>query len=171
MNSLFVRLATAPSRELEQLMRTSPAPDLEAIAGHEWAGYNTPITTQFLGIRRFIKVFTRDASGISGHNLRVSGHRLDEPWSLRGDRASATIGCYRVIPGGQHGARYPLSALIDYGAFRDQQWVVRSIRDHLVQPVAAEPDVLLGKAFFTLGGMSVPAGYFVLERLRPLAAG
>lgn len=165
-----MRLAKSPSRELERIMRTSLSPGIDALAGFEWAGYNTPITSQLLGIRKFIKAFTRGAAGIEGYNLRVSGHRLDEPWLPRGERARAKIGFYRVIPAGEHGGRYPRSALIDYGAFPDQHWVVRSIRDHLVQPVASEPDVLLGKAFLTFGGVSVAAGYFLLERLRPIAA-
>ena len=170
MNPLFLRLARAPASDLERLVRTSAAPDLDRIVGFEWAGFNTPATSTLLGIRKFIKVFERGPEGVDGYNMRAVGTRLDEPWVRRVQvRARSKIGFYAVTPAGAHDGPYPQAALIDYGARPDQMWFARAIDDYLVQPDSSEPDVLLGKAYLTFAGFHVPAGYFVLERLRPIA--
>lgn len=170
MNELFLRLARAPARDLEQLVRSSAAPDLDALVGFEWAGFNTPVTSTLLGIRKFIKVFERGPQGVEGYNMRAAGTRLDEPWVRRGRvRADGKIGFYLVTPPDTRRGAYPNAALIDYGARPDQMWIARAIDDYLVQPDTSEPLVLLGKAYFTFGTVHVPAGYFLLERLRPIA--
>jgi hypothetical protein len=169
-NELFLRLARAPARDLERLVRSSAAPALDAVVGFEWAGFNTPATSTLLGIRKFIKVFERGPEGVEGYNMRAAGTRLDEPWVRRVRvRAQSKIGFYAVTAPGAHDGPYPQAALIDYGARPDQMWIARAIDDYLVQPDSSEPDVLLGKAYFTFATLHVPAGYFVLERLRPIA--
>lgn len=169
-NELFLRLSRAPARDLEQLVRSSAAPDLDTLVGFEWAGFNTPVTSTLLGIRKFIKVFERGPGGVEGYNMRAAGTRLDEPWVRRGRvRADSKIGFYVVTPAGVHSGAYPNAALIDYGARPDQLWIAKAIDDYLVQPDPSEPDVLLGKAYLTFATIQVPAGYFLLERLRPIA--
>lgn len=170
MRDLYARLAHSPAGHLEELMRASPSPDLDGIVGWDWAGFNTPVTTTLLGIRKFIKVFERGAVGVEGYNLRARGTSLDEPWVPRGrDRERSKVGLYAVLPPHAHPGPYRHAALIDYGARPDQFWLARMIDDYLVQPDASEPDVLLGKAYLCFGRAPVPAGYFILERLRPIA--
>jgi len=40
------------------------------------------------------------------------------------------------------------------------------LRDYVVQPDPADPDLLLGKAYLALGPFRVPSNFFVIERLR-----
>ena len=172
MKDLYKRLAHSPARHLEDLVRASPSPDLDSLVGWDWAGFNTPPTTTLLGIRKFIKVFERGAAGVEGYNLRAKGTSLDEPWVPRGhDRERSKVGLYAVVPAYAHPGPYRHAALIDYGARPDQFWVGRTIDDYLVQPDASEPDVLLGKAYLCFGRARIPAGYFILERLRPTTRG
>lgn len=164
----FRELATSSSRELELVMRRSVAPPLDSIAGHQWGGYNTPPGSRLLGIRKFIKVFVRTPEGVEGHNFRAKGASLDEPWQPRGrDAYASRTGLYRVRPSGAHGrSPYAHALLIDYGSFAGQPWFVGAIRDYLVQPDPAAPDVLCGKAYFQFGRVRMPAGYFILQRLK-----
>lgn len=172
MKELYARLAHSPASHLEELLRASASPDLDGIVGWDWAGFNTPATSALLGIRKFIKVFERGPEGVEGYNLRASGTSLEEPWVPRGnDRTRSKVGLYAVLPPLTHPGPYRRAALIDYGARPDQFWVARMIDDYLVQPDQSEDDVLLGKAYLCFGRARVPAGYFVLERLRPTAPG
>ena len=168
-DELFRQLARSKPRDLERLMRSSSSPDPGALVGYEWRGYNTPLATVLIGNRKFIKVFVAGPRGLEGHNYFAVGTRLDEPWRRRRrDDKGSIVGRYGVIPTGAFAhERYAKAMLIDYGADAHQHWLLRSIRDYVVQPRASDPDVLLGKAYFTLGRVAVPAGYFVLARLQP----
>lgn len=151
-------------------MRTSPAPELHDLVGYQWRGYNTPAGSILLGIRKFIKVFVAAGDRVEGYNLRALGTRLDEPWRPRGrDAMASRLGLYGVSPSSTHGpSPYAHAVLIDYGAYPAQRWFIRSIRDYLVRPDPAHPDVLCGKAYFVFGRVRVPAGYFILERHTPV---
>jgi len=154
-------------------MRTAGAPDPATLVGYEWRGFNTAIITVLLGNRKFIKVFISGGpSGIHGHNYFAVGTSLDEPWQRRRrDERGSIVGRYGVTAAGAFAhPRYGNAMLIDYGAHAQQGWLLRSIRDYLVQPDAADPDVMLGKAYFTFGRLVLPAGYFVLARLQPYRA-
>lgn len=164
MSDLFRVLARSSDGELERRMRSAASPDLRAIVGYEWQGYNTPIVTILIGNRKFIKVFIEGADGgVRGHNYFAAGTSLDEPWERRG----SIVGRYGVRPSGAFShPQYSRAALIDYGLERDQSALLRALRDYIVQPEPSDPDVLLGKAFFSFGSVALPAGYFVLGRLR-----
>jgi hypothetical protein len=170
-DQLFRKLARSTSRDLERVMRSSSSPDPRALVGYEWRGYNTAIATVLIGNRKFIKVFVAGPRRIEGHNYFAVGTSLDEPWQRRRrDAKGSIVGRYGVIPtGGFTHGRYARAMLINYGAHAHQNWVLRSIRDYVVQPDASDPDVLLGKAYFRLGRVAIPAGYFVLARLKPFA--
>ena len=58
--------------------------------------------------------------------------------------------------------------LLDYGASHRNPplGLERALRHYLVQPYPANPDLLLGKAYFAVDGFRVPSNFFVLERLR-----
>lgn len=152
-------------------MRSSAAPGADAIVGYEWAGYNTAPMTVLLGNRKFIKAFERGSGGVEGYNMLAAGTRLDEPWVRRvAERERSKLGFYAVRASGEHGGTYPNAAFIDYAARPEQPWFVRAIDDYLVQPDPSDPDVLLGKAYLTLGAVPIPAGYFVLQRLRAIGS-
>ncbi len=42
------------------------------------------------------------------------------------------------------------------------------IRDYLIQPDPENPDLYLGYAYLALGPVTVPFGFFVLERFAPV---
>lgn len=62
---------------------------------------------------------------------------------------------------------YPQALLLNYGASPHNAAfkIERLLRDYLVQPFLAQPDILLGKAYFAFGPSRLPSIFFVLERL------
>jgi hypothetical protein len=168
----YRELIALEAAELERLMAGSPAPDLESIAGWEWRGYNTPWFCSLLGIRKFIKAFFRNAEGrIEGYNIPPRQNAVSQEWLHKPSaEAPKRFGFYLVSQVRHEGpdSLYPRALLLDYGASpRNASWKPeRLLRDYLVSPDPAYPDILLGKAHLALGGR-VPVSFFLLERLRP----
>lgn len=167
----FRELARSDDKALERLFAASPGPALESLEGYEWRGYNTPWFASLLGIRKFIKGFFCGASGVEGYNIPARQNGLLAPWLHKpGPEAPKRFGFYTVRPvaPGSRDSLYPEAVLLDYGASpRNPIWrVERVLRDYLVRPDPANPDLLLGKAYLALGPR-LPSNFFVLERLRP----
>lgn len=162
---LFRALGREPAR-LESLLRAGAPPDPRRLAGFEWRGYNVGLLPKLMGIQKFIKGFFAAADGVEGYNIPARSNGLDAPWEHRPSAESPKrFGFYRVA----RGDVYANAVLLDYGASRRNAFyrVERLLRDYLVQPDPAAPDVLLGKAYLALGLGRVFASFFVLERLRP----
>lgn len=158
---LFLELVQAPARRLESLLAGSAAPALETLSGYEFRGWNTPWYCSALGIRKFIKGFC----GAEGYNIPARQNGLHGDWLHKPSAETPKrFGFYALGRGPLH----PQALLLDYGANPRNPGLApeRLLRDYLVQPDPARPDVLLGKAYLALGG-HVPVSYFVLERLRP----
>jgi hypothetical protein len=168
----FRELALSSDSELEKLLRGSSGPALESLVGFEWRGYNTTWRTRLLGIQKFSKGFFRDGERVEGYNIPVQQNGLDTPWlHLPTPEAPRRFGFYCVAQVDRESVDnlYLQAILLDYGASpRNAAYrIERLLRDYVVQPDPANPDLLLGKAYFALGGLRLPSNFFVLERLRP----
>lgn len=169
-------LVKAPASELEAKMRAGVAPSFESLEGWEFAGTNTGAMTDLLGIRKFKKGFYRPtaprvSSGpepfIEGYNVVVAQNGIGAPHVARpSEEAPKRHGFYRVhrVVAGAKDAVYPNALLLDYGLGKNGANPAGLLRDYLVQIDPADPDLLLGKAYFALLGGRIPAGFFVLVR-------
>ena len=169
----FADLARSSPRQLEGVFREGAAPSPDALAGSLWRGYNVGWPTAVLRIRKFIKGFFRGGHGVEGYNIPVKQNGLANPWQPKpAPDSPKRFGFYLVSavePGGKD-SRYPRALLLDYGASRRNPSTspTRVLRDYLVQPDPANPDVMLGKAYMAIGGFRIPSSFFVIERLGPV---
>lgn len=167
----FESLCRAPFSRLEEIMQSCPAPSTELLAGWEFRGFNVAAVTELLRIRKFKKAFYADAANptqLYGYNVRVEQNGRERPWvPVWRQGQPIRHGLYDVYtpqPDSKDAA-YPQSLLLDYGCGRNAMFDPSQVlRDYLVQPDPAEPDVFVGKAYVALGSVRVPAGFFILER-------
>jgi hypothetical protein len=171
----FQMLALAPAARLEQSLRSGSALPLEALVGFEWRGANTGRVPRLMGIQKFIKGFFELGGRVEGYNIPVAQNGLEAPWeplpSAAQPRRYAFFHVTPVNPAARD-SLYPRALLLDYGASSrnaDSPRLASRIRDYLVQPDPAQPDLLLGKAYLALGSLRLPSNYFILERLKPTA--
>ena len=168
----FVDLARSDAKRLEGIVREGATPSADALAGSLWRGYNVGWPTAVLRIRKFIKGFFRGGDGVEGYNIPVQQNGLANPWQPKpAPDNPKRFGFYRVSavePGGRDG-RYPHALFLDYGASRRNPSTspTRVLRDYLVQPHPANPDVMMGKAYLAFGALRIPSSFFVIERLGP----
>jgi hypothetical protein len=165
----FRELAQMPNAGLEALLRASPAPAFEALIGSEWCGYNTPVMTRLLGIQKFIKGFFQGPQSVEGYNTPAVQNGLDGQWLARPSaEAPRRFGFYTVtrVDRAARDNYYPQALLLDYGASQRNPGgaIERALRDYLAQPDAANPNLMLGKAYFAVGRWRILAGFFILER-------
>lgn len=158
--------------DYERELLRGVTPDPASLAGWEWRGLNTPPWFRLLGIKKFIKGFYTDEAGaLWGYNCPVVQNREREPWIAKPDDAAPRrFGFYRVAPVDPTARdnRYLHALLLDYGEGDNPRLDPSAgLRDYLVQPDAANPDRLLGKAYYAVGPLRLPtASFFVLERHR-----
>lgn len=169
----FVELARAPRATLDRSFRAGRGPALASLVGFEWRGYNTSRVTRLLGIQKFIKGFF-ETSAVEGYNIPVVQNGLFAPWIDKPHPSNPRrYAFYLVKPGDEDSPDkdHAGAALLDYGAStRNPRLAIpRLLRDYLVQVDEANPDLLLGKAYLVVGGLRIPASYFVLERLRSVS--
>ncbi len=171
------QLARLPPIELDRRMQSGVRPRIAALAGWEFQGFNVPSVTAVLGFQKFKKGFyLRDgeeagAGRCHGYNVFVEQNDLHQPWLPRpSEGMPKRHGFYDVYPASESPkpALYPNGLSIDYGV--EQNSIVnpeRLIRDYLVQPDPADPDVYLGFATIALGFTTVRFGFFILDRDQP----
>lgn len=165
-------LAVMSNDELEQLLLKGRGPAPEALAGFEWRGYNRPAWAALLGIRKFIKGFFKEAGGVGGYNIPPRQNAITEPWihkpSPEDPKRFAFYTVGKVDMESQDNL-YPDATFLDYGASPHNIAVdpARVIRDYVVQPDPANPDLMLGKAYLALGPFRLFSNFFIIERLRP----
>lgn len=167
----FRALALSRNSRLEQILRASKGPALESLVGFEWRGYNTSWRTRLLGLQKFIKGFFQEGDRVEGYNVPVLQNGLDGSWQHQPTPENPKhYAFYRVTWVDRESLDnfYPEAILLDYGASaRNADFPgVRILRDYVVQPDPADPDLLLGKAYLALGPFRVPSNFFVIERLR-----
>ncbi len=169
----LVRDASNGVRELA--LRNGTAPAFESLVGWEFRGANASIFTRLIGIRKFAKGFyegpDRDkgpSPHIQGYNVIVRQNADDAPHVYSPSEASPKRhGYYRVHKPveGAKDAAYPNALLLDYGLGGNGAFGP-PLRDYIVQVYPDNPDLLLGKAYLALGPLRIPAGFFILERLK-----
>ncbi len=163
-------------RDLELTFQRGAMPDLEDLVGWEFRGINQlivgmPIARVF-GIKKFMKGFFRGEDGrVMGYNCPVEQNVLDGRWNAKPtDSAPKRFGFYEVYPvdATARDNEYLHAALLDYGKGGNKAYdPTRGLRDYLVQVDPANPDLLLGKAYYAVGpGRIGGLNFFVLERHR-----
>jgi hypothetical protein len=159
---LFAHMKDMKAAQLRVLMAGGRAPSAASLAGWEFRGWNHPPVLALLGIRKFVKGFF-EADGLEGYNRPPKQDGFEHEWT----GAGAPFGFYRVGTPAAPDLRVPTSLMLDYGASpRNAFWKPeRFLRDYLVQPDPAEPDVFLGLATLAFGPVRPATNFFLLERL------
>lgn len=175
--SRFEELTRLSDAELDRICRASKAPTLENMTGYEWRGYNTPRWTRTAGIQQFIKGFFTVNGAVEGYNLKVKQNGLKGPWiQLPTPEAPSAFGFFTVrkVQPEWRDNHYPDSLLLNYGESHRNRlyrfWddlPMKVLRDYIVQPDPANPDLMIGKAFIALGPARFYSNFFIIERLRP----
>jgi hypothetical protein len=170
----YLELAGKPKRDLAAVFAGGSPPDVTALTGYEFRGYNQPRAAALLRIRKFIKAFYTDTSGRTfGCNTPVTQNGLDSEWLARPSaERPKRYAFFRVeaadpdAPGDlQRGA-----ALLDYSRGGNRAYDIANIlRDYLVRVEPGSDDLLLGKALFVVAGARLADAFFLIERYRPLA--
>jgi len=80
----YLELARASKGELDAVFAAGSPPDVAAITGFEFRGYNQPRAAALLGIRKFIKAFYLNRDGEPfGCNTPVAQNEIASEWLAR----------------------------------------------------------------------------------------
>lgn len=188
----FEGLAGMKPRELERILRDGKTPDMDSLVGFELRGWNVveplgvPVVA-LLGIRRFAKGFYQrpgekkpsEGGQLLGYNVDIQRGGVTDPWVEKPSPENPKRrGFYVVYPpkaGPRPVTTYDDALFLDYTARKDKNGVFDGgplygdggLKDFLVQVDPDDPDLFLGKAFMRVPPMTVPAGFFVVQRWRP----
>ncbi len=170
----YLLLQQACLEDQEKMMLRGERPDLEALAEHEYRGFNYTPIAPLLGIRKFIKGFVRQdgpaGPSYSGYNLPTQQNEPSAEWHGKPDDARARrFGFYAALPVDARSRDnvYLNAVLLDYGKGPNPALdPSRTLRDYLVRVDPGSDLLLCGKAYLALGPARVPVGCFLLERLR-----
>ena len=169
----YLDLARSPRPRLDAMFAAGSPPDVSALTGHEFRGYNRPRAAAALGIRKFIKAFYLDRAGHPfGCNTPVAQNRLHSEWLARPSEDNPKrYAFFLVEPADPDAADENRrgAVLLDYGRGSNRAHNVGQIlRDYLVRVTPGSDDLLLGKASFVLAGRRLASSYFLIERYRRL---
>jgi hypothetical protein len=169
----YLDLARSRRRHLDAMFAAGSPPDVTALTGHEFRGYNRPRAATALGIRKFIKAFYLDRAGRPfGCNTPVAQNGLDGEWLARpSEDTPRRYAFFLVEPADPDAADENRrgAVLLDYGRGGNRGGnVAQILRDYLVQVTPGSDDLLLGKAYFVVAGRRLASSYFLIERYRPL---
>jgi hypothetical protein len=172
-SAAYLELAGRSKAELAAVFTAGGPPDVRALTGFEFRGYNQPRVAALLGIRKFIKAFYLDGDGQpAGCNTPVKQNGLDAEWLPKPSAEHPKrYAFFQVQPPDleasdelRHGA-----ALLDYSRGGNKVYdVARVLRDYLVRVEPDSDELLLGKAYFVIAGARLAHTYFLIERHRPL---
>jgi hypothetical protein len=170
----YLELAGKPKRDLAAVFAAGSPPDVSALTGYEFRGYNQPRAAALLGIRKFIKAFYTDASGRPfGCNTPVTQNGLHDEWLARPSAERPKRYAFFQVEAASPSApdeRRHGAALLDYGRGGNRAYdISRILRDYLVRIEPGSDDLLLGRAFFVVAGTRLADSFFLIERYRPLA--
>lgn len=163
---------TAQKRAVhEELFRRGTLPDMNAIAGWQYQGWNLSLTALLMGIRRFTKGLQSNTSApgapaeLSGYNLWI--RQQGGPTATWVPSAPHRHGFYKVGPAAQSATdhKHPHALLLDYGRGGNPWYQpAQVLRDYIVQVYPDDPTLLIGKAYVALGGARIFGGNFVMRR-------
>jgi len=169
----YTELARQSKGELDAVFAAGSPPEVSALTGFEFRGYNQPRAAALLGIRTFIKAFYLDRAGQPfGCNTPVAQNGLSGEWIPKPSAEQPKrYAFFRVEPadpdapdGRRHGA-----VLLDYGRGGNRAYdIARILRDYLVRVEPGSDDLLLGKAYFVVAGARLASSFFLIERYKPL---
>lgn len=187
----FEGLARMKTRELEGILREGTSPDMDSLVGWELRGWNVvePIGKPLvaaLGIRRFAKGFYQrpgepkpsEGGQLLGYNVDMQRGGLDDEWlgkpTPEAPRRRGFYAVYKPSDGPRPVDEYPQALFLDYTARKDKNGVFDGgplfgdggLKDFLVQPDPDDGDLFLGKAYMRVPPLTVPGGYFILQRWR-----
>ena len=170
----YLSMVATRARDLRGVMARGQQPDPANLVGWEFRGTNLPARTALFGLRRFIKGFRRDElERPIGYNKSVAGADLGTPWTPRAQRdGRLAFAYYTVAPVDPEALdnRHLRALLLDYGAVPEpERGIAGVLRDYLVRVEPGSDELLLGHAFAAVGRSRLPIGWFVLERLQPIA--
>ena len=160
--------------ELEQLLKDGSRPTLKQLEGYNFRCLNLGFMLKLIGAQKFIKSFYsidyHYGSMLTGHNIVVKRGKPEVAYEkVFKDGRSKVQGVYLVEAENTNYKKYPNTTLLHYGRGDNPWWQpAKRLRDYLAQPYADNPDLLLGKAYFSLGPFEVFGGFFVLERLEKI---
>jgi hypothetical protein len=170
----YLELASRSKAELAVVYAAGTPPDVRALTGFEFRGYNQPRTTALLGIRKFIKAFYLDGSSrLAGCNTPVARNGLDAEWLSRPSEEQPRRYAFFRVKAPDPDAPDELrrgAVLLDYSQGGNRAYdVARVLRDYVVRVEPGSDELLLGKAYFVIAGARLAHTYFLIERYRPLA--
>jgi hypothetical protein len=173
-STAYLELAAQSKAELAAIFASGGPPDVSALAGFEFRGFNQPRATALLGIRKFIKAFYLDRAGQPfGCNTPIVQNGLEAEWLARPSDDRPTRYAFFQVQPPDPNASDPMrsdAALLDYGRGRNRAYhIARLLRDYLVRVEPGSDELLLGKAYFVIARTRLAHTYFLIERYRPLA--
>lgn len=169
----YLELARKSKHELGAVFAMGSPPDVTALTGFEFRGYNHPRAAALLGIRKFIKAFYLNAAGRPfGCNTPVTQNGLNDEWLARPSTEHPKRYAYFQVEPASPDAPDDLrrgAALLDYSRGGNRAYdIARILRDYLVRVEPGSDELLLGKALFVVAGTRLAHSYFLIERYRPL---
>jgi hypothetical protein len=173
-SAAYTELAGRSKRDLDAVFAAGSPPDVRALTGFEFRGYNQPRAAALLGIRKFIKAFYLDGSGRPfGCNTPVAQNELDQEWIARPSAERPRRYAFFLVEPADPDAPDELrrgAAFLDYGRGGNRAYdIARILRDYLVRVEPGSDELLLGKAFFVVARTRLAHSFFLIERYRPLA--
>jgi hypothetical protein len=157
-------LASLSSRELGELMKTQPAPDLNTISG-SWYGINKGLGPALAGITQDIKVFNACGECVQGHNIVVHQVPISElgcrGWRPELDPTTCQpkrVGNFVAVGPQCYGDPVQLDYTIAENPWYDPSKIL------IDELVVIDSDLMLGRADAKIGNSRIPIAYFVLFR-------
>jgi hypothetical protein len=173
-STAFLELAGRSKAELAAAFAAGTPPEVSALIGFEYRGFNQPTATRLLGIRKFIKAFYLDRAGRPwGCNTPVAQNGLGGEWIARPaperPRRYAFFTVEPPDPDASDAGRRS-AALLDYGRGHNPAYdPSRVLRDYVVRAVPGSDDLLIGKAYVSIAGTRIAHTFFLIERYRLLS--
>lgn len=168
----YLRLAAMNLKELEATWLRGDRPDRDALAGWEFRGLNVGTKLHaLLPFQKFIKGFyPTPMGGVRGYNIPVRQDGPHAAWTAKPrDHDPKRFGFFavnRVDPESRDN-QHLRALLLDYGAAPNPLLdVTKGLRDYVVRVHPGSDELLIGKAWYALGLVRVPVGFFILERHR-----
>lgn len=186
--TIFETLACKCDNELEAIMRGGKMPDMDALAGREYDGWNAFFLPKLAGMQKFRKGFLKmPDESIKGYNSIMKAGALNDLWVYKlNSKGTINKWFFEVYPAREDRKAniYPNALLLNYHTGKNNL-VEESIRDYVVQAEPGSNEVLLGKMYFLLddiveaitcgrapinSGKHIGGVYFMLRRAERISS-